>query len=78
MVNKIDMPEKEQLLNKDYDSSKEYYQSVVIELDNGKQYVFTGKAFTLDKEDVTIVDIKVSEPKPLPDDTKFASMDWFV
>ena len=74
-MNKIDIPEKEQLLNKDYDPSKEYYQSVVIELDNGEQYVFTGKAFTLDKEDVTIVDIKVSEPKPLPDDTKFASMD---
>ena len=76
MTNKIvNMPEKEQLLSKEYDPSKEYYQSVVIELDNGEQYIFIGKAFTLDKEDVTIVDIKIGEPTPVPDGIRLGVMD---
>jgi len=75
VVNKIDIPETEQFISKDYDPSKEYYQSIIIKLDNDEQYMFIGKAFTLDKEDVTIVNIKIGEPTPVPDGIRLGVMD---
>jgi len=53
---------------------KDYCQILTITLDSGEEISFLGKAFTMGKEDVTIVDFKISSPKKLPPGTKLSTM----
>lgn len=49
----------------------EYYQSVVITLDDGSKHTFTGRVCTFKGDKRRIADIAFTEPKPLPADCHF-------
>lgn len=50
------------------------WQSVIITLDDGTVAIFTGKAICKRGDARQIVDIRFTEPKPLPDDCSWGSL----
>ncbi len=51
---------------------KEQFQSLIVTLSDGSKGVFTGKVLTTSISDKrTIVDIKFTEPKPMPKGVQF-------
>jgi alpha-acetolactate decarboxylase len=60
-------------------SNSEMYQIVMLTLSDGRVVSFTGKAFCeKTDEDVTVVNIQITEPMPLPNDMRFEPMSVLV
>lgn len=55
--------------------SGDMYQTIILELDDGNSYAFTGKAIETDRDEVTIKNIKISTPAPLPEGVSFEVLD---
>jgi hypothetical protein len=54
------------------------YQSVYITLSNGKTGLFSGPALVTDKDkenEIQVTDVRFSQPKDLPSDISFESID---
>ena len=58
-------------MNKD----KNMYQTIILTCDDGSRILFSGPAQVFPDDERKVVNIKITEPYPLPEGMKFESLD---
>ena len=61
-------------MNKD----KNTYQIIILTCDDGSRLLYTGPAQVFPDDERRVVNIKITEPQPLPKGMKFESLDDFL
>ena len=54
--------------------SKTAYQTIILTCDDGSRVLFSGPAQVFPDDKRKVVNIKITDPRPLPDGMKFESM----
>ena len=55
-------------------SEAKLYQTIILTCDDGSRLLYTGPAQVFPNDERKVVNIKITEPRPLPDGMKFESM----